>query len=256
MKLDRLGNNWDELAKADPLWAILTRPDKKDNKWQIEEFFDTGRKNIADIMNYVGSIDMPPLRRKRALDFGCGIGRLTQALADYFDEVDGVDIAPTMIELAQRYNLKGDRCKYHVNRASDLKLFPDNHFDFIYTLITLQHMKPRYARGYMKEFIRTLAPNGLIIFQLPSEYIGPRNLPTNKFKRRIVSVLPKPVLDVYCKIRYFNRRDDQPRMEMYGIKLYEAVRFLERSGARIIDIKRSPLAGKNWVSYQYCVTKK
>ena len=30
---------------------------------------------------------VPALERRRALDFGCGIGRLTCALADHFDEI-------------------------------------------------------------------------------------------------------------------------------------------------------------------------
>ena len=34
------------------------------------------------------------VRPGRALDFGCGVGRLTQALAGKFSECDGVDIAP------------------------------------------------------------------------------------------------------------------------------------------------------------------
>ena len=37
------------------------------------------------------------VRRSRSLDFGCGIGRLTQAMAEFFEVCDGVDISPTMI---------------------------------------------------------------------------------------------------------------------------------------------------------------
>ncbi len=42
----------------------------------------------------------------KALDFGCGVGRLTQALADYFNEVAGVDVSPTMVNKALEYNKK------------------------------------------------------------------------------------------------------------------------------------------------------
>ena len=89
-------------------------------------------------------------RRGRALDFGCGVGRLTQALATYFDEAVGVDIAPSMVKLAKRYNRFKARCVYYVNREADLRLFPDQQFDFIYTNIVLQHMKPEYAKSYIK----------------------------------------------------------------------------------------------------------
>ena len=42
-----------------------------------------------------------PLGKGKALDFGCGVGRLSQALADYFDRVVGADVSPTMIGLAR-----------------------------------------------------------------------------------------------------------------------------------------------------------
>lgn len=61
------------------------------------------------LIEYVRSlnIDCP---RKHALDFGCGVGRLTQALAAHFDEVTGVDISPSMIKLAKKYSRHGDGC--------------------------------------------------------------------------------------------------------------------------------------------------
>jgi 2-polyprenyl-3-methyl-5-hydroxy-6-metoxy-1,4-benzoquinol methylase len=54
----------------------------------------------------------------RALDFGCGVGRLTQALATHYDKVDGVDISWEMINLARRHNQHGDRVKYFANRQA------------------------------------------------------------------------------------------------------------------------------------------
>ena len=48
-----------------------------------------------------------PAARRSALDFGCGIGRLSQALAEHFDQVYGVDISPKMIELARAAQSQG-----------------------------------------------------------------------------------------------------------------------------------------------------
>ena len=42
-----------------------------------------------------------PLRHGTALDFGCGVGRLTHALAPHFERTYGVDVSSTMIEQAQ-----------------------------------------------------------------------------------------------------------------------------------------------------------
>jgi len=240
MDIKKLQKNWDEFGKTDPLWAILTFPHKKGNKWQIDEFFKTGVEEIKKVMKYAEGLGINfPLRK--ALDFGCGVGRLTQPLCEYFDEVYGVDIAPSMIELAKKYNRHGDKCSYYLNETSDLKLFNGNSFDFIYTNITLQHMEPRYSKNYIKEFLRILTPHGLLIFQLPSE--------RTKISMLIERITPLVLIDLYHKKIY------DKRMEMYGIKREKVIKYLEESGAKIVDIKQDQSAGKGWVSFRYCVTK-
>src|SRR5205807_4159881 len=113
---------------------------------------------VFDRLNALGI----SLRRGRALDFGCGVGRLTQALCERFDSVAGVDIAPSMIELANRYNRFGARCEYAVNDTDDLSRFADGTFDFAFTLIVLQHMVPKYARRYIAELLRVTATDGVL----------------------------------------------------------------------------------------------
>jgi SAM-dependent methyltransferase len=70
----------------------------------------------------VQSLGVPP-RRERALDFGCGVGRLTQGLAECFNEIHGVDVSPLMIELARQYNRHNEKCWYHANDFPSLRIF-------------------------------------------------------------------------------------------------------------------------------------
>ena len=53
MRLRGLRRHWNEYGKSDPLWAILTAPDKKGNRWSIDEFLQTGREEIAGIIAYL-----------------------------------------------------------------------------------------------------------------------------------------------------------------------------------------------------------
>lgn len=167
MDLQTLQQHWEAFAATDPLWAIRTDPTKRGGKWELEAFFADGRAEIATVMASVDRVwkSMP---RRRALDFGCGVGRLTQALCEHFDECDGVDISPSMITLADTYNRYAERCRYHLNERNDLTLFPDNSFDFVNTALVLQHMEPQYSAKYLAEFLRVLAPGGLLVFQLPA----------------------------------------------------------------------------------------
>lgn len=169
MKLIDLQKNWNSFGKTDPLWSILTRPDKKGGRWEVEEFFATGRDEISRAMQHIAALQIE-LPRRRALDFGCGVGRLSQALCQHFEEVYGVDIAVSMIEHANSHNLHGKRCKYFVNTASDLNLFHDASFDLVFSMIVLQHVGAELAQKYVKEFLRIAAPGGLVVFQLPTEF--------------------------------------------------------------------------------------
>ena len=166
MDLKQLQTQWDEWGRRDPLWAILSDHGERG----LEDFFARGRSEIAQRLAglHAKGVDPP---RSRALDFGSGMGRLTQALCDHFAECDGVEIAPSMIELARRHNRHGDRCRYHLNSGDDLSRFPDRAFDFIYTALVLQHMRPRYGVRYLREFFRLLAPGGVAMFQIPGEAI-------------------------------------------------------------------------------------
>jgi len=157
MDLQELKENWDCFGESDPLWAILTEPSKKNRKWSLEEFFETGRNEILDVLKRASGLpfgfrldprfeqvkqggdwrECPEIRKGKALDFGCGVGRLTQAMCLFFQECHGVDIAPSMIELARQYNRYGTRCVYHLNDRADLELFPSDTLDVVYSSIVL-----------------------------------------------------------------------------------------------------------------------
>ena len=183
LDLHELQRHWDTFGKTDPLWAILTHASKRGNRWDVDEFFATGRQEIGDVIARVHSLPFhfqpapldakPEDRRGVALDFGCGVGRLTQAMCLSFRECHGVDIAPSMIDLAEQTNVFPDRCHYHLNDRPDLDLFGHDTFDFIYTNLVLQHMEPRFAKRYIGEFIRVLKPGGVLVFQVPSHYAAP-----------------------------------------------------------------------------------
>ncbi|MBI1852515.1 MAG: class I SAM-dependent methyltransferase [Planctomycetes bacterium] len=106
-----LQQHWNAFGAKDPMWAILTDPAKKGRKWDVDEFFWSGDFDIQCVVEYARHLGVDVARRT-ALDFGCGLGRLTQALCRHFQSVHGVDIAPTMIEQARRLSRNGSRCTY------------------------------------------------------------------------------------------------------------------------------------------------
>jgi SAM-dependent methyltransferase len=167
MSFEQLQQTWTVLGEKDPLWAILTNDDLQDSKWDPQSFFASGVAEITFLLREIDGLGLP-LNRGRALDFGCGVGRLTRALGEHFAEVHGVDIAASMLKLAAEYNADRSNLSFHLNQRPDLSLFESGTFDFVYSRIVLQHMAPEFAKSYITEFIRLLAPGGLTAFQVPA----------------------------------------------------------------------------------------
>lgn len=259
MNLDELQKHWQKFGEEDPLWAILAIPEMKNNNWDTEEFFRRGILEIAETINRIEAIGAK-LNYGRALDFGCGVGRLTQALAARFDEAHGVDIAPSMIEAARKFNKFGDKCNYHLNKKDDLSLFPDNYFDFIYSVIVLQHMQPRYSLKYIQEFLRVLQPGGMLVFQLPSEPKLPSAQPDKRKIKptKLMMRFKRPFHTIYQTIRHkLNPAPPstfEPRMEMYGIPKDKLLAFLAQNKATVLDVQIDSWPGPSWNSYMYFVS--
>lgn len=243
MDLNALQRDWNAFGKSDPFWAILTDPARRGNKWRPDEFFETGVCEVRELLRYLESLGVE-VQRRMALDFGCGAGRLSQALAAHFEEVHGVDVAPSMIELANRLNRCPQRCVYHVNASERLELFEDQTFDLIYSNITLQHIPPRISKQYIAEFIRTLRRDGVVVFQVPSR-------PANPVKEAVKRAAAKSLLRCFRTLGYINR----PVIVMHSIKREDVVRLLMAQGAQVLDVAETESAGKSWVTHRYCATK-
>jgi SAM-dependent methyltransferase len=159
---------WDDLGALDPLYAVISDPSCQHGKWDVDRFFASGDADIGRLMSEAEGLGLPTHRRV-ALDFGCGVGRLTRALSRYFPVCHGIDISDPMIEQARQLNEHIPQCQFRVNAADNLAIFDDGQFDLVYTNIVLQHIPDReIIRSYIREFVRILAEGGLLAFQLPS----------------------------------------------------------------------------------------
>ena len=163
--LSRHKQEWEELAKVDPLWAILTSSDRLGGGWELTEFFATGEAEITEMLKAADDLG-EPVRRERALDFGCGVGRLSRPLAERFRECVALDISEGMVKLARELNEDRPNCRFLVNAAPDLGQLETDSFDLVYSSLVLQHMPSvEVVEAYVSEFLRILRPGGLAVFQ-------------------------------------------------------------------------------------------
>ena len=167
--LDRLRSTWTALGEDDPLWAILSDPAKRGGRWDEDAFFAAGEQEIVSVDQRCAALGVPRERRL-ALDFGCGVGRLSRALATRYGEVIGVDIAPSMLQQARRLNAHISNLHFVENAATRFDFLGDASVDLIYSVITLHHMPVPVQLAYVDEFLRVLAPGGLALFQVAAGY--------------------------------------------------------------------------------------
>jgi SAM-dependent methyltransferase len=152
-----------------PLFEWRTRfmstPEHRHGGWDVDEFMATGRESVRYMVELARSHGMP--LDGRVLDFGCGVGRMSNALAEQGLHVVGVDIAASMIERAETLNAHRDRLDFVAYGGGELP-FPDNSFDAATTLIVLQHCPPRVQVAALMQLQRVVRPGGVLIFQVPS----------------------------------------------------------------------------------------
>ncbi len=239
--LGAVSERWTELGRRDPMWAALTLRGKAagggGTGWTPADFLATGRVEVDAVLARLGELGVPA-RRGTALDFGCGPGRLSAALAAAgFERVLGVDISPSMLDTARR--LVGGRpelaarCEFRHNTGTALAGVADDSVDLVYTCRVLQHMPPDLALGYLREFLRVTTPGGLVVFQLPAE-------PAGGLVGALLRRLPAPVLDRLRK-----------GMQMHGTPPTTVTALVAAAGGRTVAIEPDTSAGPRWRSYLY-----
>ena len=242
---------WNDWGSIDPLWAILTEPDGKHGRWDLEQFWRLGEDEIGRVMSTAATLGYPA-GNDAALDFGCGVGRLTRAMARHFSHCTGVDVAETMIEQATRLN-DGSACTFLINETNDLSRFEDSTFDFVYSALVLQHL-PTVAviRRFIAEFLRVLKPGGLLAFQLPTR-VPPRSL-RNKLRLRTRTYTALRTVRFNQHILY-ERLKLVPVMQMHCISEQDVLTHLRLLGAAVLEVQHGRFEVGEVESATYFVTK-
>jgi SAM-dependent methyltransferase len=231
-----LQRQWDKLGRTNPKWAVCTT--KRDRQWDDDEFFATGTREVDALMAYLDE-QVPGLRREDALDFGCGVGRLTRALAAHFGHALGIDVAPSMVAEARRLD-RADRCTFVVNDTPDLRNLADGTVDLVYCTMVFQHMARALTAAYLGEFRRVLRDGGAAVFTMTTE-------PARTWRGRGWRWIPRPIIHAY------KRRHDGAGavMEMHGIGMAGMTTILAGHGFAVEDVRASDVGAPDWLAFRY-----
>ncbi len=132
-----------------------------------DEFLDTAADVLRGLRGEMKrGLPGTNARARRALEIGCGPGRLMKPLSADFGEIHGVDVSDEMIAIARRRLAGIAHAHPHVGGGADLRQFADESFDFIYSYAVFQHIPSKdVVMSYLADAARVLKPGGLMRFQ-------------------------------------------------------------------------------------------
>lgn len=157
---------WDALARANAPWAVVSTPEFASG-FDEDDFFASGEREVAAIIEYLADAHGLHPTRDRAIDFGCGLGRLTRALATRFDDVIGVDVSPEMLRRSAALSPDDHVTWVPAAKPEDLRSLPAA--DFCLSLIALQHVAShRRVAEYVTALVALLKPGGIAVLHVPA----------------------------------------------------------------------------------------
>ena len=162
--------DWRHLGETDPFFGVVTDPKfhaEAITPEGIDDFYETGRQDVRQIVDMVTHLTGSP--GNRVLDVGCGVGRLTEAMANLGYRVTGYDISPGMLAKARA---RGDGRVTYVDR------FPSESFDWVNSFIVLQHIPPERGIVLIEQMAEALTSGGVLSLHLtfgedPTEATSP-----------------------------------------------------------------------------------
>jgi SAM-dependent methyltransferase len=220
---DRHAADWEELARREPYFAVLT-DERFIGSQGSDEFFASGEADVASLLASVASLVGREPKLERALDFGCGVGRLSIPLARRAAHVVGCDVAPTMLAHARENAVRAG-----VRNAEFATDLPEERFDFILSLLVLQHIPTSTGYALFAKLLDSLAPNGVAALHVTLRRPGGR-------LRRIARAIRARVPLVHRAMSLL--RGDRRHLPYMQMNEYD-----ERALQRIIDEADARLAG-------------
>jgi SAM-dependent methyltransferase len=168
-------SSWEAKAKENPLFAVMTTVDMVNagnsnfTDEHLDQFFKKGKilftKHVLPIIQLSGFSKEESL----IIEYGCGAGRILNAVVENDFSCAGIDISPTML----------GHCRKLVPAVKSLHLcapatgktdLPDGVASVVYSYAVLQHISTLTAfRNAVREMCRLLRSKGVLALQVNCE---------------------------------------------------------------------------------------
>jgi ubiquinone/menaquinone biosynthesis C-methylase UbiE len=152
---------WNRAADDNPYWYVSSYG-RYDAKRNLDEFWASGRTIWADIKRLTGYTPGPD---DTVVEIGCGVGRLTRAIAPEVRRVIALDISERMLAIAREANVPN--ADFRGVDGFALAGIPDKSVNLALGYCVFQHLPSHDGlKSYLAEMRRVLKPGGMIAFTL------------------------------------------------------------------------------------------
>jgi len=188
---------WTHLGRVRPHYSVLTTQEflpESITPESIERFYASGGAGVATITAILRRYGFSDLESKVCVEYGCGLGRMTLALAKVFKKVHGYDISANHLALTGRRAAETgiQNVDFHLCSA-DPGIENLEECDFFCSYIVFQHNPPPIIRELIGAALSSLRPGGIAVFQVPTYQRG------YSFRiKEYLAHLPRLDMEMHC----------------------------------------------------------
>lgn len=235
--ISHIESTWERLGEEEPYWSVLSSEQFTINKFSqhSDDFYQSADSDIRMLESALTRCKRQVLSSGSCFEFGCGVGRVTAKLASMFEKVVAYDISKSHLDLTSAYlGNEGIANVVLEHYKRGLKISDLGKFDFIFSIIVLQHNPPPVMHDLLEQFCKILKPKGLAYFQLPV------------FR-----------CDYSFDVRqYFNNEYRHSEIEMHALPQQYVFSTLAKNKCIALEVREDNLVGlPNFISNTFLIEK-
>jgi SAM-dependent methyltransferase len=170
-----------------------------------EAFEAAGRYDAERLSPFIKPAD-------KVLDLGCGIGRVTRYVAPLCHEIWAVDVSETMLRFARERLAELPNVRLLIGRGTSLPELETGSIDFVYSLLTLQHVEREHAFMLLRELRRVLRDGGRAFLTFP-------NLLSDEYLKAFLHYVDVDEVSNPARARFYTPQEVERLLPVAGLEI-------------------------------------
>jgi 2-polyprenyl-3-methyl-5-hydroxy-6-metoxy-1,4-benzoquinol methylase len=232
MRWDATSDDWERLGRLDPYWAVISQDAYRGANLSdaaLAQFLQSGEDHVEQIWRGCREAFGGAFAPERALDFGCGVGRVAVPLARRVAHVVAVDVAASMLEHARRLAVRHHLANVEFVQSDDHLASIRGPFDLVHSTIVFQHIPVRRGLRLFRRLVELTAEGGVAVLHVLYDNPRRRAAPI-----RFAARLMRPLRGL---------RGRPPDIQMNAYPLTAVFKLLHAAGIRRFTVELTDHAG-------------